>query len=83
MQIPAIPDYNSISFSGSVINRIKDERIYGPVLEYELIPIRIMSVFDFKVNAEWGVMHNYPIIHLLQHLSSDQLIDYQSFHSLN
>lgn len=86
MQIPSIPDYNSILFSGCTIelaNQIEDGKIYGPVLEYELVPIRIMSVFNFIVKKVWGLMYNYPITHTLQHLSSDEQIDYLSFHSLN
>lgn len=83
MQIPAIPDYNSISLSGSVINRIKDDRVFGPVLEYELTIIPVMSVFDFVVRKNWGIMYNFPLVSKQQHLTSDESIDYLSFHSLN
>lgn len=83
MQIPSIPDYNSISFSGSVINRVNDDRVFGPVLEYGTTTIPILAAFDFIVKTEWGKMYNFPLVNKLQHLISDDNIDYQSFHSLN
>lgn len=86
MQIPSIPDYNSLTGSGcsfDLLDTLKDGSVYGPVLEYTITHIPIMSVFKWKVKNEWGIMHNHPICHQFQHLLVDEAIDYLSFISLN
>lgn len=86
MQIPAIPDYNSLPHSGCMLkflNFYNRKRIYGPVLEYETIIKPLTSLFDFTWYA-WGIkVTNYPVDHSFQHLSADNDIDYDSFISLN
>lgn len=72
--------------SGCTINLmdgVEDGRIYGPVSEYTTQIIPIMSVFDFVVKKEWGIMHYYPICHQLRQLTVDDKIGYFSFTSLN
>lgn len=86
MQIPSIPDYNSIRFSGSssqLDNQIEDGRIYCRGLEYKLITIPILAVFDFIVKKDWGWMHNFLLVNKSQHLAVESDIDYLSFISLN
>lgn len=86
MQIPAIPDYNSLAHSGCMLkflNFYNRKRIYGPVQEYETIIIPITSVFDFTRHAQDINVAGYPIRHSFQHLSADSDIDYDSFISLN
>lgn len=86
MHIPYIPNYNHLSFSGcsmQLIASTEDERIYGPVLEYSTLLIPVLAAFNFIVKKEWGIMYNFPLVHKLQHLTSDEQIDYLSFHSLN
>lgn len=86
MHIPDIPDYANLLCSGctlDLVNEYEDGRIYGPVLEYGREGIKIMSVFDWRVKKEWGVMFNYPIVHHFNHLTIDDAIDYFSFTSLN
>lgn len=86
MQIPSIPNYNSLIGSGcsfDLLDTLKDGSVYGPVLEYDTEIIPIISMFDIVVYKEWGVMLNYPVMHKLQHLVIDDEIDYLSFISLN
>ncbi len=86
MQIPAIPDYNSLTHSGCMLkflNFYNRKRIYGPVLEYETIIIPITSVFDFTWYTCGVKVAGYPIRHSFQHLAADSDIDYDSFISLN
>lgn len=86
MQIPSIPDYNGVLFSGCTLdlaNQIEDGRIYGPVLEYATEFIPVFAVFDYVVKLENGKMHNWPLKHVHRHLLVDGTIDYHSFTSLN
>lgn len=86
MQLPSIPDYNSIRFSGcsrQLDNQFEDGRIYCRGLRYKIITIPILSVFDFVVKKDCGWMHNFPLINQSQHLAVESEIDYLSFISLN
>lgn len=86
MQIPSIPDYNGILFSGCTLalsNVMEDGRIYGPVFEYKTESITVLAVFDFIVKKDWGIMFNWAIPHTHRHLLIDGAIDYFSFTSLN
>lgn len=86
MQIPSIPDYNGILFSGCTLalsNEMEDGRNYRPVFEYTTEFITVLAVFDFIVKKDWGRMFNWPIPHTHRHLSIDGTIDYFSFTCLN
>jgi hypothetical protein len=86
MQIPAIPDYNSLIHSGCSLkyaNFISYKREYNEPGEYKRISIPLLVVFDFVVYHFWGKQYNYPIHTIFQHLSIDSDIDYDSFISLN
>lgn len=86
MQIPFIPNYYSIMHSGCTLsysNYISRKRIYTSEVGYQLIIIPIMAVFEWSVKKHWGIMHNFPLINKLQHISADTDIDYESFISLN
>ncbi len=86
MQIPAIPNYNNLIFSGcsqKYANFIGLRRLYATGYEYKTITIPIMAVFDFIVKKDWGIMQNLIIIYQVQHLTVESDIDYESFTSLN
>jgi hypothetical protein len=86
MQIPPIPDYNSITLSGCCLKRANfygRKREYTSEVDYNIITLPIMSVFDFAVVKYWGIQHNFPISHKRMLLSIDYDIDYDSFISLN
>lgn len=86
MQIPLIPNYNSLMHSGCSLkyaNYISRKRMYISDGEYNTITIPIFAVFDWVVKKNWGTMHNFPLLNKLQHLSVDYQIDYDSFISLN
>lgn len=92
MEIPYIPDYSSLRFSGCCQkheNTFGVKRTYALVDKYDRAFIEITSIFGFVWKIDNTYFTNYPITHSFQHLliniNSDQdyYIDYESFISLN
>lgn len=92
MDIPSIPDYNSVRFSGcshKFANFYGKDRLYAHGLEYGITVFPIIALFDFiwqykKDNTHKAViLRNMSFNGPLQLLTIDGEVDYESFHSLN
>lgn len=86
MQIPPMPNYNAHWLSGcsqKYANMHGRKRLYVHGIEFKTEIVPVLSVFDFVVTHEGGIMYNYQIRSELQLLIADDRLDYESFTSLN